>query len=484
MWIANLASIELHPSLSLAADIATPTMIVFDLDPGPPANIVQCAQVGLWVREIFDHFGLRSFPKTSGSKGLQIYVPLNTKTGYEQTKSFAHAVARLLEQEHPELVVSDMKKAVRTNKVFVDWSQNDEHKTTISVYSLRAREHPTVSTPVTWDEVEQALKKKDAARLVFEAKDVLARVEKMGDLFEPVQKLKQKLPQLAGLGCRIGKRRGRKHQHRRPGRNAPRPGRRRDDEREVSRGKASQVIIPADMAHLYVGTSGWAYPTWKPAFYPEKLAQKKFLNFYASKLNAVEVNYTFRQLVKETTVQNWIAETPEHFRFTIKAHQVLTHIKRLKSAEEFLQRFLGTLEALERAERLGPLLFQLPPNFKADQAVLAEFLKSLPRSVRAAFEFRHESWFTDATWNTLRERNIALCVAETEERDYSRRSHRRLRLLPLPQTHVHGRRAQDDGRAHSGTSGCRPRCLRLLQARRDAGRRAVRGGCAPNGGRS
>jgi bifunctional non-homologous end joining protein LigD len=201
VWIANLASIELHPSLSLAADIATPTMIVFDLDPGPPANIVQCAQVGLWVREVFDHFGLQSFPKTSGSKGLQIYVPLNTKTTYEQTKSFAHALARLLEHVHPELVVSDMKKAVRTNKVFVDWSQNDQHKTTISVYSLRARKHPTVSTPVTWDEVEQALKKKDAERLVFEAKDVLARVEKMGDLFEPVEKLKQKLPQLAGLAA-------------------------------------------------------------------------------------------------------------------------------------------------------------------------------------------------------------------------------------------------------------------------------------------
>jgi len=201
VWIANLASIELHPSLSLSTDITVPTMIVFDLDPGPPANIVQCAQVGLWVREIFDHFGLQSFPKTSGSKGLQIYVPLNTKTTYEQTKAFAHALARLLEHEHPELVVSDMKKAVRTNKVFVDWSQNDQHKTTISVYSLRAREHPTVSTPVTWEEVEQALKEKDAGRLVFEAKDVLARVEKMGDLFEPVQKLKQKLPQLAGLAA-------------------------------------------------------------------------------------------------------------------------------------------------------------------------------------------------------------------------------------------------------------------------------------------
>jgi uncharacterized protein YecE (DUF72 family) len=170
------------------------------------------------------------------------------------------------------------------------------------------------------------------------------------------------------------------------------------------------------MANLYVGTSGWAYPTWKPAFYPEKLAQKKFLGFYASKLNAVEVNYTFRQLVKETTVQNWIADTPEHFRFTIKAHQVLTHIKRLKSAEEFLTRFLGTLEGLERAGRLGPLLFQLPPNFKADNVVLSEFLKCLPRSARAAFEFRNESWHNDATWNVLRERNAALCVAETEER--------------------------------------------------------------------
>ncbi|MBI3474183.1 MAG: DUF72 domain-containing protein [Acidobacteria bacterium] len=171
------------------------------------------------------------------------------------------------------------------------------------------------------------------------------------------------------------------------------------------------------MATLYVGTSGWAYPSWKPEFYPEKLAQKKFLNYYASRLNAVEVNYSFRQLVKETTIQNWIAETPEHFHFTIKAHQVLTHIKRLKDAEDFLKRFLGTLEGLERAGRLSPILFQLPPNFKADQTVLSEFLKLLPRTLQAAFEFRHESWFTDATWTTLRERNVALCVAETEERN-------------------------------------------------------------------
>jgi bifunctional non-homologous end joining protein LigD len=196
VWLANLAAIELHPSLALAEDITCPTMMVFDLDPGPPANIVQCCQVALWLREIFEHFGLQSFPKTSGSKGLQIYVPLNTPTNYESTKTFSHALAQLLEHEHPELVVSDMKRQLRTGKVFVDWSQNDEHKTTVAVYSLRAREHPTVSTPVTWEEVQRALKKKDANQLVFEAKQVVSRVEKMGDLFAPLLELKQRLPDL------------------------------------------------------------------------------------------------------------------------------------------------------------------------------------------------------------------------------------------------------------------------------------------------
>jgi bifunctional non-homologous end joining protein LigD len=170
--------------------------MVFDLDPGPPANIVQCCQVALWLREIFEHFGLQSFPKTSGSKGMQIYVPLNTPTTFEATKLFSHALAQLLEHDHPEHVVSDMKKNIRGGKVFVDWSQNDEHKTTIAVYSLRAREHPTVSTPVTWGEVERALKKKDASLLVFEAAQTIARFEKQGDLFEPVLELKQKLPDL------------------------------------------------------------------------------------------------------------------------------------------------------------------------------------------------------------------------------------------------------------------------------------------------
>jgi len=199
VWIANLASIELHPSLSLAKDISCPRMMVFDLDPGPPANIIQCCQVGFWLREIFEHFGLQSFPKTSGSKGLQIYVPLNTPTSYDLTKPFAHALARLLEGDHKDLVVSDMKKQLRVGRVLVDWSQNDEHKTTVSVYSLRAREHPTVSTPVKWDEVEQAFKKKDAKLLVFEAEQVIKRVEQMGDLFEPVLSLKQKLPKLPGI---------------------------------------------------------------------------------------------------------------------------------------------------------------------------------------------------------------------------------------------------------------------------------------------
>jgi bifunctional non-homologous end joining protein LigD len=199
VWLANLAALELHPSLALVKDIKCPTEMVFDLDPGPPANIVQCCQVGLWLREIFEHFGLQSFPKTSGSKGLQIYIPLNTPTTFERTKMFSHALAQLLEHEHPDMVVSDMKKKLRTGKVLVDWSQNDEHKTTVAVYSLRAREHPTVSTPVTWEEVEKTLKKNDAGLLVFEAPQVVTRFEKMGDLFEPMNELKQRLPDLKAV---------------------------------------------------------------------------------------------------------------------------------------------------------------------------------------------------------------------------------------------------------------------------------------------
>ena len=170
------------------------------------------------------------------------------------------------------------------------------------------------------------------------------------------------------------------------------------------------------MAQFFAGTSGWAYPSWKPAFYPEKLAQKNFLTYYASQLNTVEVNFSFRQLLKDTTVQKWIAETPEHFRFGIKAHQVITHIKRLKETDEFVKRFLGTIENLAHAKKLGPVLFQLPPNLKSDRELLQKFLNTLPRGLHAAFEFRHPSWLTDETYENLRSHNVALCVAETEER--------------------------------------------------------------------
>jgi bifunctional non-homologous end joining protein LigD len=194
VWAANLADLELHTSLSRKNNIERPSMMVFDLDPGATADIVQCCQVGLWLRDLLAGMKLKSFAKTSGSKGLQVYVPLNTAVTYDQTKDLSRALAQHLEGEHVDLVTSNMSKAVRKGKVFVDWSQNDEHKTTICVYSLRAREEPTVSTPVTWDEVENCLKKKKAELLKFRSDQVLARVEKLGDLFELVEKLKQKLP--------------------------------------------------------------------------------------------------------------------------------------------------------------------------------------------------------------------------------------------------------------------------------------------------
>jgi bifunctional non-homologous end joining protein LigD len=196
IWMAQLAAIELHPSLSLSRAPTRPTVLAFDLDPGAPADIVDCCRVALRLREMFGHFGVQSFPKTSGSKGLQVYIPLNEKVHYETTKPFAKAIAQLLEKQTPDQVVSKMKKVERKGKVFVDWSQNHQRKTTIAVYSLRARERPTVSTPVSWEEVEEAVAREDADRLVFETTDVLRRVEEHGDLFAPVLELKQKLPDL------------------------------------------------------------------------------------------------------------------------------------------------------------------------------------------------------------------------------------------------------------------------------------------------
>jgi bifunctional non-homologous end joining protein LigD len=197
VWLANLADLELHTSLSLAVDVTAPTMVAFDLDPGPPATIVECAEVALRLREAFEHLGLEAFPKTSGSKGMQVYVPLNTPATYAQTKPFARAIAQVLERRQPELVVSDMKKTLRKGKVLVDWSQNDEHKTTVNVYSLRARDRPTVSTPLLWEEVEGVLESRDPEQLAFTSDAVLARVAEHGDLFRPVIELEQELPVLS-----------------------------------------------------------------------------------------------------------------------------------------------------------------------------------------------------------------------------------------------------------------------------------------------
>jgi bifunctional non-homologous end joining protein LigD len=195
VWLANLAALELHTPLARAEAPARPTALVFDLDPGEPASIIECCRVGLQLQGMFEQLGIDSFAKTSGSKGLQVYVPLNSdEIRYEQTKPFAKAVAEMLEQAEPERVVSRMTKARRTGKVLIDWSQNDGRKTTVCVYSLRAGELPTVSTPLEWEEVRSALKTGDPAPLAFHPHQVLARVADRGDLFAPVLSLTQKLP--------------------------------------------------------------------------------------------------------------------------------------------------------------------------------------------------------------------------------------------------------------------------------------------------
>jgi bifunctional non-homologous end joining protein LigD len=196
VWLANLADIELHTSLSLAQAPERPTMLVFDLDPGAPAGLVQCCQVGLVLQGMFGALGLETCVKTSGSKGLQVYVPLNTEIAYEQTKPFARHVAELLEQRMPELVVSRMTKTLRKGRVLVDWSQNDDHKTTACVYSVRALERPGVSTPLSWEEVEACRDAGDPGRLVFSPDDVLERVAEQGDLFAPVLHVVQELPRI------------------------------------------------------------------------------------------------------------------------------------------------------------------------------------------------------------------------------------------------------------------------------------------------
>ena len=194
VWLANLADLELHTSLATAADYSRPTMIAFDLDPGAPATIVECAEVALELRTAFEHLGMQAFPKTSGSKGMQVYVPLNTPADYRHTSGFAKGLAELLERRHSGLVVSDMKKTLRKGKVHFEWSQNSQHKTTVCVYSLRARAQPTVSTPLRWEEVEAVTESRDPGDLVFTAPELLDRVAEQGDLFAGVLELEQRLP--------------------------------------------------------------------------------------------------------------------------------------------------------------------------------------------------------------------------------------------------------------------------------------------------
>ncbi len=169
------------------------------------------------------------------------------------------------------------------------------------------------------------------------------------------------------------------------------------------------------MGNIYAGTSGWAYASWKPHFYPAKLSAARFLNHYASRLNSVEVNYTFRRIPSADLLQRWADATPKEFRFAMKAPQAITHIKRLRDAAATTETFLDSLEPLRKAKKLGPVLFQLPPNFKCDVARLRDFLTGLPRGLRAAFEFRHESWFVEEVYAALRKAGVALCHAESED---------------------------------------------------------------------
>jgi bifunctional non-homologous end joining protein LigD len=194
VWLAQLAAIELHPSLAKVDDVQRPTVLAFDLDPGEPATIVECCKVALRLRALFADLGLECFPKSSGSKGMQVYVPLNGDATYESTKPYAKAVAQALESAEPDLVTSQMKKALRPGKVFVDWSQNSSTKTTVAVYSLRARSEPTTSTPLQWDEVSATVESGDPEDLRFNSDEVLARVEMHGDIFAPVLELTQELP--------------------------------------------------------------------------------------------------------------------------------------------------------------------------------------------------------------------------------------------------------------------------------------------------
>ncbi len=267
-WCANLGTIELHPFLHRAPAIESPTAIAFDLDPGEGADLRDCAEVALLVKRVLDGLKLKAFPKVSGSKGLQIYVPLNTPMHYEATQTFAKTVAELLHREHPDRIVSEMAKAVRRGRVFIDWSQNSDFKTTVGVYSLRAkREEPFVSMPVTWDEVEAAKTKRGAEALNFSPQAALRRLAKRGDLFAPVLRLKQKLPAaFAAL--------------------TPAPRRRRPRALDAYAAKRNFNVTP------------------EPAAVPRRSAQGSRRRFVIQKHAASHLHYDFRLEMSET-LKSW-----------------------------------------------------------------------------------------------------------------------------------------------------------------------------------
>ncbi len=227
------------------------------------------------------------------------------------------------------------------------------------------------------------------------------------------------------------------------------------------------------MPNLYSGTSGFAYPSWKPEFYPEKLAAKKFLSYYATRLNAVEVNYTFRRLPSASTLENWVNDTRAGFVFPLKAHMRITHILRLKPSE-FTEVFFRAIDPLRTARRLGPVLFQLPPALKCDEALLGDFLATLPPDIRCAFEFRHASWLTDATYGLLEKHGVALCLAESERIVIPKVITSEFVYFRLRMPEYSARGSQGNRRARSRIARLGPRCLRVFQTRRDAGGRVVR----------
>jgi bifunctional non-homologous end joining protein LigD len=242
VWCASMAALELHPFLHRVPDLERPTLVVFDLDPGDGADILTCARVAFLMKDVLDRLRLRAFPKVSGSKGIQLYIPLNTPVTYEATQPFAKTLAELLERRHPDLIVADMAKSKRAGKVFIDWSQNAAHKTTVAVYSLRgSRPRPFVSLPVTWDELARALKKTNGEGLYFDPAAALRRVRALGDLYAPVLTLKQRLPTEFTRDIPVGTGRvARRPKSSSPRLPEPRRGRRR---REPSRDPATPTAL-------------------------------------------------------------------------------------------------------------------------------------------------------------------------------------------------------------------------------------------------